>query len=166
MCRETCVGGRTEHSRGCHVVSAEGGGSSSCSCVDTIDQVKAALASAEAEAANHRVRLAVLTSVGTHVDGVRDPENPCTSFKLGKPTDRGTCLTDGHYVCDDCTERATCEGCGFRPSDCHCPGGQYGPDITDLFLIPGMRAVGCSRCGSSAVTQGLCYVCSNSETVV
>lgn len=54
--------------------------------------------------------------------GVRDPENPCEAFQPGKPG--GTCETDGHYICDECTERATCADCGNRPMYCECDGGQ------------------------------------------
>lgn len=51
--------------------------------------------------------------------GVRDPEHPCEAFSPGKPG--GTCLTDGHYLCDECAERKTCEtGCGERPMHCTC----------------------------------------------
>lgn len=38
-------------------------------------------------------------------DGVRDPDNPCTSFQRGKPeTGRGFnhCDGDGHYLCKEC----------------------------------------------------------------
>jgi len=56
----------------------------------------------------------------THEDGVRDTKHPCEVFVFGAPD--GHCPTDGHYVCDDCTERATCEGgCGKRPMYCECP---------------------------------------------
>jgi hypothetical protein len=40
--------------------------------------------------------------IGTHVDGIRDPEHPCSLFELGKPD--GRCLSDGHYVCRECTQ--------------------------------------------------------------
>ncbi|MGH9462243.1 MAG: hypothetical protein ACRD1X_13555 [Vicinamibacteria bacterium] len=53
------------------------------------------------------------------MDGVRDPEAPCEVFRNGTPF--GRCETDGHYLCDECVERATCEGgCGRRPSQCEC----------------------------------------------
>lgn len=52
--------------------------------------------------------------------GVRDPEFPCEGFEPGKPTISGRCETDGHYVCDECVERATCGGCGKRPTQCEC----------------------------------------------
>jgi hypothetical protein len=51
-------------------------------------------------------------------DGVRDPENPCSAFVEGEP--RGDCETDGHYMCDECVERATCELCLKRPIHCEC----------------------------------------------
>lgn len=63
--------------------------------------------------------------VGT--DGIRDVNAPCEMFENGTPSVGNTCETDGHYVCDDCAHRATCEGCGRRPTHCECPGGQYGP---------------------------------------
>jgi len=52
--------------------------------------------------------------------GVRDPEYPCEAFNPGEPA--GTeCETDGHYICDECIERASCDcGCGNRPSQCAC----------------------------------------------
>ena len=52
--------------------------------------------------------------------GVRDPEYPCSGFDPGEPTLSGECETDGHYMCDECTQRATCEGCGMRPVHCVC----------------------------------------------
>lgn len=36
----------------------------------------------------------------THVDGVRDDQNPCAVFQNGTPS--GDCESDGHYVCQDC----------------------------------------------------------------
>lgn len=55
------------------------------------------------------------------MDGVRDPEGPCEMFENG-PLHGGTgdCETDGHYLCDECVHRATCEGCRRRPSQCEC----------------------------------------------
>ena len=54
-------------------------------------------------------------------DNVRDPDYPCTGFVSGEPTPRGRCSTDGHYMCDECVERATCDGgCGKRPTYCEC----------------------------------------------
>jgi hypothetical protein len=56
--------------------------------------------------------------------GVRDPENPCEAFRTGRPD--GDCGTDGHYLCDECSERATCaDGCGNRPMHCDCEGGPF-----------------------------------------
>jgi hypothetical protein len=52
------------------------------------------------------------------MDGVRDPESLCDAFARGTPA--GTCDTDGHYLCDECRERATCAGCGYRPTRCEC----------------------------------------------
>lgn len=55
--------------------------------------------------------------------GVRDPEYPCEGFSPGEPERHGwgACETDGHYMCDECTERASCDcGCGNRPSQCAC----------------------------------------------
>src|SRR5690606_4994163 len=59
--------------------------------------------------------------------GVRDLDDEgnlsrdnCDAFDPGTPG--GTCSTDGHYMCDECTERKTCDGgCGKRPSQCECP---------------------------------------------
>lgn len=57
--------------------------------------------------------------------GVRDPDNVCEGFDPGTPA--GTeCMTDGHYLCDECTERASCEcGCGHRPGWCQCEDCDY-----------------------------------------
>jgi hypothetical protein len=52
--------------------------------------------------------------------GLRDPDNQCEAFNPGKPGLRGGCNTDGHYLCDGCTERKTCAGCGKRPMTCEC----------------------------------------------
>lgn len=43
---------------------------------------------------------------------------PC--FRRGEPTTDGKCQTNGHYMCNECSERATCFGCGNRPADCEC----------------------------------------------
>ena len=52
--------------------------------------------------------------------GVRDPDFVCDAFDPGEPG--GDCSTDGHYLCDECKERKTCEGgCGKRPMHCECP---------------------------------------------
>ena len=57
-------------------------------------------------------------------DGVRDPESPCDMFRRGEPKHRALCETDGHYLCDECVERASCGGgCGKRPSQCECEDG-------------------------------------------
>jgi hypothetical protein len=56
--------------------------------------------------------------VGT--PGVRDVDYPCSAFEPGEPTTAGECETDGHYMCNECTHRATCEGCGLRPVHCEC----------------------------------------------
>lgn len=52
------------------------------------------------------------------VDGVRDTDNPCDAFVTGQP--QGNCSTDGHYMCNECVERASCTGCGKRPMSCEC----------------------------------------------
>lgn len=54
--------------------------------------------------------------------GVRDPDCPCEGFVPGEPSgSEHGCSTDGHYLCDECIERATCEdGCGKRPMYCEC----------------------------------------------
>jgi len=74
-----------------------------------------------AEAARQaRRRLIIAQGLGFGAPGIRDPEAPCEAFAPGEPS--GDCLTDGHYLCDECRERATCEGgCGRRPSQCECP---------------------------------------------
>lgn len=78
----------------------------------------AELRAAEEALDRARHRLAVAKGP-THVDGVRDPDAPCVEFRLGRPD--GTCETDGHYICDECIHRATCDGCGKRPAHCECP---------------------------------------------
>jgi hypothetical protein len=51
----------------------------------------------------------------------RDPENPCDGWKPGTPQFGAACETDGHYMCDGCEGRASCDcGCGNRPSRCAC----------------------------------------------
>jgi len=50
--------------------------------------------------------------------GVRDPDARCEDFEPGEPTVNGDCITDGHYMCDECTRRATCPECGLRPWHC------------------------------------------------
>lgn len=54
--------------------------------------------------------------------GVRDFLAPCDAFNPGEPG-QGNCSTDGHYLCDECTEialhvlrrrRDQCEQCGAR----------------------------------------------------
>ena len=66
---------------------------------------------------------------GPELNGLRDPDYPCDAFESGAPGPFGDCETDGHYLCDECTRRATCEGydayqppdgCGERPSRCVC----------------------------------------------
>lgn len=80
--------------------------------------------------------LGILRAGGTHVDGIRDPQFPCEVFRLGTPDTGGRCETDGHYVCDECVHRATCGGCGLRPSACECccaaqaDGGAHEPHCT------------------------------------
>lgn len=66
-----------------------------------------------------RIRLALLQEDGMEVAGIRDPANPCTAYEPGTPS--GQCETDGHYLCDGCRERDTCDfGCGKRKSFCEC----------------------------------------------
>lgn len=36
--------------------------------------------------------------------GVRDPENPCDEFDAGGYSGRGRCMSDGHYMCTECSE--------------------------------------------------------------
>lgn len=55
------------------------------------------------------------------VIGVRDSDNPCDGFDGGEPGPHGKCDTDGHYMCNECSERKTCTtGCGQRPMSCEC----------------------------------------------
>lgn len=77
-----------------------------------------AVRKAEKELREARNRLSLYSEGPTHVNGIRDPKYPCESFELGKPS--GDCRTDGHYVCNECVHRDTCEGCGFRTSECEC----------------------------------------------
>ena len=59
--------------------------------------------------------------------GVRDPEYPCEAFEPGDPEPDATCMTDGHYMCNECVRRASCEdGCGQRPNSCACEDIVYG----------------------------------------
>ena len=54
--------------------------------------------------------------------GVRDPDYRCSAFEPGDPRPNGECQTDGHYMCDECIHRDTCEhGCGKRVNNCECP---------------------------------------------
>jgi len=87
--------------------------------VTTVDEIKAEVDRLDGLLSAAKVHLAVVTQTGLHVDGIRDPSAPCTAFVTGDPA--GTCQTDGHYICDECIERATCSGCGERPSRCECP---------------------------------------------
>lgn len=64
----------------------------------------------------------VFADDGVPAAETRDPSNPCDAFVRGTPGALGACETDGHYACDECEERATCDGgCGRRPSQCECP---------------------------------------------
>jgi len=55
------------------------------------------------------------------LDGVRDPAAICEMFENGPlHGGDGRCETDGHYLCDECVHRATCDGCHRRPSQCEC----------------------------------------------
>lgn len=56
--------------------------------------------------------------------GVRDPEHPCSDFEPGAPSERGQCMTDGHYMCHECVhidpwqiERLQECGCGHLRED-------------------------------------------------
>lgn len=52
--------------------------------------------------------------------GVRDTDNPCEHFDGKPPGLSADCDTDGHYMCNECSHRRTCEGCGQRPMHCEC----------------------------------------------
>lgn len=53
--------------------------------------------------------------------GVRDPECPCEEFEPGTPGgQRGTCLSDGHYMCLECVH-LWLHQCGCRMHRCECP---------------------------------------------
>jgi hypothetical protein len=89
-----------------------------------IERLRAEVAAHEQSLEQKRLRLAVLAHEGFGVKGIRDPESPCTMFDPGDPPmfSFADCETDGHYLCDECTQRATCPGgCGKRPSRCECP---------------------------------------------
>ncbi len=83
------------------------------------------IADAESALQEKRIRLAVLSHEGFGQTGIRDPDNICTAFVEGKPSMHGgDCDTDGHYLCDECERRKTCEGgCGYRPTGCECKDG-------------------------------------------
>lgn len=40
--------------------------------------------------------------------GVRDPDNPCEVYTPGIPGE-GDCMSDGHYLCLECSERVEVE---------------------------------------------------------
>ena len=42
-------------------------------------------------------------------DGIRDPEYPCAEFKKGQSDWSSSCMSDGHYLCKDCSN--------FRPDE-------------------------------------------------
>lgn len=77
--------------------------------------------------------------------GVRDPDAPCSAFDPGEPEPGSDCHTDGHYMCDECTRRASCEcGCGNRPTQCACADCRFWAtcptlDAIDALMRPGMR---------------------------
>ncbi len=83
-------------------------------------QLAAQIAADEQTIVVKRRRLLALTGGGFGANGVRDPEYPCAAFVGGSPTTRGECQTDGHYMCNECELRATCEWCGHRPTQCEC----------------------------------------------
>lgn len=81
-------------------------------------------------------RLLVLHANGRselYMDGVRDPDAPCEEFVRGKPGPFGDCETDGHYICDECVRRDTCEGCGWRTTQCEC---EEETDMDDITTKP------------------------------
>lgn len=71
--------------------------------------------------------------------GVRDPEYPCDAFDplpdRVKPTGRGDCMGDGHYMCRECS-MLSAESPNWPASDC--------PEC-------GPYTVGCTRCGDTGV---------------
>lgn len=86
---------------------------------DKIREVRRNLEETEQRARKLKVELAVLTEDGFGMSGIRDPSAPCEAFEPGTP--RGECETDGHYLCDECKERNTCDtGCGRRKTQCEC----------------------------------------------
>lgn len=34
----------------------------------------------------------------------RDVDNPCDAYEPGEPEPSGHCMTDGHYMCRECTK--------------------------------------------------------------
>lgn len=44
----------------------------------------------------------------TGVPGNRDPENPCPAYapRPAEAPDWGSCMTDGHYLCQGCAHRS------------------------------------------------------------
>lgn len=119
--RDGCPSVRNADDPRLGIGSADDDGSALRAKQKQIEKARADLDSASAEAEKARLRLLLLTTDRTHVNGVRDPEHPCTSFVLGEPEPVATCETDGHYICDECVHRKTCStGCGQRPSLCTC----------------------------------------------
>jgi len=53
-----------------------------------------------------------------HLNGIRSVDEPCVEFVNGTPG--GNCETDGHYLCEECSRRASCTVCGLRPVRCEC----------------------------------------------
>jgi hypothetical protein len=64
--------------------------------------------------------------------GVRDPEAPCEQFSPGR--NAGLCETDGHYLCDECSECVPrCFNCKRVPRYCECNDDRLvamGPELT------------------------------------
>jgi len=84
----------------------------------------------------HPSRVPVDAPVDASDDGCGpDPDNPCAYFRRG-PRSRGDCDGDGHYRCNECTDRlqrdvpdgcahpdaAKCQDCATCPGDTIPPG--------------------------------------------
>lgn len=70
---------------------------------------------------------------GFAVTGIRDPDNRCADFELlpdgERPSGRGRCRGDGHYLCRECQHlahaspywpRVPCPACVNKPSGFRC----------------------------------------------
>lgn len=69
---------------------------------------------------NDTVPVSMLGTPIVGIPGMRDPEFPCAAFMPGPRPESGTCDTDGHYLCLECRERSTCEGCDQIHVRCEC----------------------------------------------